>query len=90
MAFSTFKHSVWKLHGRQKPRHCPCCGAKHSLHYVGFALNYEPGLQAHLFVCNGCDIWVDCIWPRDLSYLFSSRPRSIMPSIKALPVAVAV
>lgn len=86
MAF-TFNESVWKLHGRQKPRRCPCCGSTKSLKYVGFAANYEPGLQAHLFSCTDCFMWVDCIWPKDISYLYH-KPRTLIPATSVLAAAV--
>lgn len=80
MAFFGYKESVWKLHGRQKPRRCPCCGERQSVQYVGFARNYEPGLQAQMYRCNHCDIWLDCIWPQSISLQLLSYPRPVRHS----------
>lgn len=68
---NTFNETVWKLHGRQKPRRCPCCQTRDTLHYIGFAPNYEPGLQAQLYQCRNCDMWVDCIWPKSLTQILT-------------------
>lgn len=77
MPLSGYKETVWKLQGRQKPRRCPCCGKRDSLRYIGFAMQYEPGLQAHLYQCAQCEMWVDCIWPKSMAQLVY-RPRPIM------------
>lgn len=73
---SIYNETVWKLHGRQKPRRCPCCQGKHTLHYVGFAANYDPGLQAQLYQCLECESWVDCIWPKSLTQILTVNAKA--------------
>lgn len=66
-------NAVWKLLGRHKPRKCPACGHTENLKYIGFARNYEPGINAQMYQCEACNAWVDCLWPTSMDELLLSK-----------------
>lgn len=55
---------IWRQLGHKAPDQCPECGCHDSLHYIGFARSYTADLHATLYMCNQCNNWLDCVWPK--------------------------
>lgn len=55
---------IWMIKHHQIPHACPECKSENNFTYIGFAETYTEGMYGKFYICNRCDTWIDCVWPK--------------------------